>query len=44
MFATFITISMLTVFPMFVYKLIKLQIPDFSNATIEVVEPEVVEQ
>ena len=44
MLATFITLSMLTIFPLFVYKLVKLQIPNYSDVTVEVVEPEVVEQ
>ena len=37
-FATLIGLSMLTIFPFFIYKLVKLQIPNSSDKIEEVVE------
>jgi hypothetical protein len=36
--ATIIGLSMFTIFPYFVYKLVKLQIPDSSEIFVEAVE------
>jgi hypothetical protein len=37
-FATLIGVSMLTIFPYFLFKLVKLQIPSNSDTIVEVVE------
>jgi hypothetical protein len=37
-FATIIGLSMLTIFPFFIYKLVKLQIPESSDTIEEVVK------
>jgi hypothetical protein len=38
LFASLIGLSMLTIFPFFIYKLVKLQIPESSDTIEEVVE------